>query len=128
MAARATGRLYDRALAPFDLNAMQFAILNNIGRRGAVPTMDLAEMLSLERTTLYRALSVLQRRNLIATEPGHGREQILSLTDSGQSLRKDAGAAWEEVQENFVSAFGSEWEILLGHLRRARVIAEENAD
>lgn len=124
IAARATGRLYDRALAPFDLNTMQYAILGNVARAGSLPTMTLAARLSIERTALYRALAVLERRALIRAEPGRGRERILSLTDAGEDLRARAKEAWAVTQDGFVAAFGDQWETFLTMLDRARAISE----
>lgn len=124
IAARATGRLYDRALVPFDLNTMQYAILSNIARAGSIPSMALSARLSVERSALYRALAVLERRGLIHTEPGRGREQILSLTDKGEALRTRAKEAWSITQSAFVAAFGNEWEAFLTMLERARSISE----
>jgi DNA-binding MarR family transcriptional regulator len=128
IAARATGRLYDRALAPFDLNTMQFAILSNIARAGSLPTMALADKLSIDRTALYRALAVLERRGLVRTEAGRGREQILSLTEPGEALRARAKVAWAVAQDAFVGAFGEDWPTFLTLLDRARTISEGMSD
>ena len=111
-------------LAPLGLNAMQYAILNNIGKRGSVATMELAALLSLERTTLYRTLTVLERRSLVETVPGRGREQILSLTAAGQELCQTAAGIWADVQADFVRQFGEDWDFFLSQLRRARAVAE----
>jgi len=128
IAARATGRLYDRALAPFDLNTMQYAILANIARAGSIPTMALSDKLSIERTALYRALAVLERRHLIRTEAGRGREQILSLTDTGDALRLRAKDAWAVTQDAFMEAFGEDWATFLRMLDRARAISDGMSD
>jgi DNA-binding MarR family transcriptional regulator len=128
IAARATGRLYDRALAPFELNTMQYAILANIAQAGRIATMALAEKLSIERTALYRALAVLERRRFIRTEAGRGREQILSLTDTGETLRIRARAAWAVTQDAFVTAFGDDWPTFLSMLYRARALSEGMSD
>lgn len=125
IAARATGRRYDRALAQFDLNTMQFAILSIIARRGSMPSMALSKRLSLERTSLYRGLAVLERRGLVGTEPGHGREQILFLTDSGKALLAEARQVWTDVQDAFIAAFGEDWEELLAMVERVRSVAED---
>jgi DNA-binding MarR family transcriptional regulator len=124
IAARATGRLYDRALAPFDINTMQYAILANVARAGSMPTMALAAKLSIERTALYRALAVLEKRGLIRTEPGRGREHILSLTEDGMAVRLRAKDAWAITQDAFVEAFGEDWPAFLGMLDRVRTISE----
>jgi DNA-binding MarR family transcriptional regulator len=113
---------------PFDLNTMQYAILANIARAGCLPTMALSDKLSIERTALYLALAVLERRGLIRTEPGRGREQILSLTVSGDTLRPRANAAWAVTQDAFVNAFGEDWRAFLGMLARARSISESLGD
>lgn len=128
IAARATGRLYDRAMAPFDLNTMQYAILSNIAGAGSIASMALSARLSIERTALYRALAVLERRGLIRTAPGRGREQVLSLTDKGDALRAQAKEAWSITQNAYVAAFGDEWEAFLTMLSRARSISESMCD
>lgn len=128
MAARATTRLYDKAFAPVGLTVTQYAILASIFRFGEIATMDLASRLCLERTTLYRALAVLEKRDLIASRPGHGREQFLSLTSSGTALRETAFCAWSKVQQMFLEEFGEGWNDLLIQLRRAREIAERQLD
>lgn len=109
IASRAAGRAYDRALAPLDLTTTQHSILSNIKRRGSLPSMELAGVLSLERTALYRAPAVLERRGMITHEPGRGREQILSLTAEGTALPARAKLLWQEVQDGFVAAFGTDW-------------------
>lgn len=124
MAARATTRLYDKALAPVGLNVTQYAILNNIFKAGEIATMNLASRLCLERTTLYRALSILEKRSLIALRPGHGREQLLSLTQAGIELREIAFCEWSKVQKMFVEAFGEEWKDLLNQVRKVQKIVE----
>ena len=128
IAARATGRLYDRALAPFGINTMQYAILANIARAGEMPTMALAARLSIDRTALYRALAVLDRRGLTRSAPGRGREQILSLTDDGLALREEARAVWAETQDAYVAAFGDDWPAFLRLLDRARTISDTLTD
>lgn len=124
MAARATTRLYDRALVPVGLNVTQYAILASIFRAGEIATMDLASKLCLERTTLYRALAVLERRSLIASRPGRGREQFLSLTPSGAALREVAFCEWNKVQKMFLNEFGTGWDDLFNQVCRVRAIAE----
>lgn len=124
MAARATARLYDRALMPLGLNAMQFAILNNVGKHGSVAKMDLAALLSLDRTTLYRALSILDRKGVFDTKAGRGREEIISLTEAGEALRAEALVVWDGAQHEFITRFGPEWGVFLDQVRHARVVAE----
>jgi DNA-binding MarR family transcriptional regulator len=127
MASRATGRAYDRALASLDLNTTQYALLANIGRQAPIASMALSDLLSLERTALYRALVVLQRRGLILAEAGRGREEFLSLTPAGQALWTEARDRWQVVQDRFTAALGKDWQTFLTMTTRARAIAEEIA-
>lgn len=128
MAARATSRLYEKALAPLDLTVAQYGILSGIARSGEIATMELSAQLCLERTTLYRALAVLERRALVATRPGQGREQVLSLTRAGLALRDAALPRWGKVQQMLVEEFGENWEEFLNQIRHACKIAEEKLD
>lgn len=128
MAARATTRLYDKALAPVGLTVTQYAILSSVFGAGEIATMELASTLCLERTTLYRALAVLERRSLVASRPGHGREQLLSLTPSGAALREVAFSVWNRVQKMFLAEFGNGWDNLLEQTRRVRIVAEHQLD
>ena len=124
MAARSVGRLYDEALVPTGLNSSQYAILANIRRQGKVPKMELARLLMMDRTTLYRAVAVLEKRQLVASRrAGSGREETLSLTPEGATLAVEAEVRWEVAQERFVRAFGGDWPQLLGLLRRAQETA-----
>ena len=58
--ARHLSRLYDRWLAPAELSVSQFSILALVDAHGQLKITELADMLSMERTTLVRALKPLQ--------------------------------------------------------------------
>ncbi len=108
-AARASGRAYDAALAPHGINVTQYAILSNADRYGPVPQMRLAEHLEMERTTLYRALAILEKRELLKlTSTSPGPTKSVSLTPAGKALLEAARADWEPLQERFVQAFGAD--------------------
>lgn len=116
-AARASGRAYDAALAPHGINVTQYAILSNVDRYGPVPQMRLAEHLEMERTTLYRALAILEKRGLLsltATPPGPAKS--VSLTPAGKALLEAARGDWEPLQERFEETFGAEGLQQLGEL------------
>jgi DNA-binding MarR family transcriptional regulator len=120
MAARTVGRSYDEKLAPAGINSTQFAILANIGRAGEIATIALADLLQMERTTLYRALNILQRKGLVESRPGKGREQLLVLTDSGVAKHAEAQPLWDQAQTSYTSHLGPKWPRLLKLLRFAQ--------
>lgn len=107
MASRTVGRAYDAALEPVGLNSTQYAILVNVGRYQPVSQMRIADHLSLERTTLYRAVAILEKNgSLKCTGPNEGVAKNLELTPSGEALVKKARIQWEKVQSEFVRSFG----------------------
>jgi DNA-binding MarR family transcriptional regulator len=107
-AARATSNLYEGALAPFGLTATQLAILVGTRLAGAVPLSRLAERLTLDRTSLYRAVRPLQRRGYLRLRPGRTqRERRATLTAKGERLLQEALPIWETTQRGFVAAVGA---------------------
>ncbi len=108
-ASRAISRFYEAAFAPLNLTATQFAILVGVHLHGPVPLMRLADALSLDRTSLYRALRPLTRRGCVRTGPGRvGRERVAMLTPAGRTLLAEALPRWAECQRRFAEAFGPE--------------------
>ena len=124
IASRRVGRVYDAALASLTLNSIQYSILVNIGRRDRVLTIALAELLGMERTTLYRAVAILERRGLVRSEPvGKGRTLQLQLTNAGRALATQAKEAWQGVQNRFVRQFGiGRWAKFLNELHEAEAM------
>jgi DNA-binding MarR family transcriptional regulator len=122
IAGRSAGRAWDDALAPAGVNHTQYAILINILRRQPVTAMTLVELLSMDRTTLYRAVSVLQRQGLVTCEPsGHGKTLLLQLTPQGRKTTDQAWREWRKIQQRFIETFGVDrWDEFLHSLRAAQ--------
>jgi DNA-binding MarR family transcriptional regulator len=107
-AARAVSRLYEEALAPVDLSSTQMTVLMYLGRRGPLPLSDLAANLAMDRTSLYRALRPLERRELVrvrATADRRAKEVLLTV--DGERHLARAMPHWQSAQEKFIEAFGS---------------------
>lgn len=119
-ASRAISRFYEAAFAPLHLTATQFAILVAVNLGGTVPLSRLAEILVLDRTSLYRALKPLVRRRRLRILPGRTRrERIATLTESGRRTLADALPIWERTQRQFVGALGPRaWAALSSGLRQ----------
>ena len=99
-AARATARRYDEALRPIDLTLGQFGTLVMLAELQAVSMHALAELLTMDRTTLTAALKPLQRRALVAVRPDKSdrRSRNVTLTDRGVTLLRSAIPLWKKVQ------------------------------
>ena len=118
-AARAVSRLYDNAIVDAGMSTAQFAVLRNIDRAGELPLSRLAEMLVMERTSLYRMLAPLTRQDWIAIDASpHGRAKIVRLTDAGRTAMAGATTHWSRVQADFVESLGRhEWAALADALQ-----------
>lgn len=119
-AARALSRLYEDALAPVDLSSTQMTVIMFLGRRGPMPLSDLADALAMDRTSLYRALRPLDRRELVrirATADRRAKEVLLTV--DGERHLARAMPHWQRAQDQFIERFGrAAWDRLHGSLTR----------
>lgn len=105
-ASRAITRLYDERLAGSDMTITQFAILRNLAREGGLPLSRLAELLVMERTSLYRTLAPVARHGWVAVEDGAAHSKVAHLTAAGRAAMAAATPAWESVQREMTAALG----------------------
>ena len=93
-------RLYEARLRPHGLRATQFSVLAALSQKGPTPIHDLADLLGLDRTTLTRSASLLERNGWVATKPSQldAREHVLSLTSAGRDKLEAAFPSWKEAQ------------------------------
>lgn len=124
-ASRAVTRLYDGALEGTGMSTVQFSILRNLERAGPLPLMRLAELLVMERTTLYRALAPLELKAWVAIGDGTGRTKTASLTRAGARAVAATAVAWEAAQRKLLAQIGGkEWSALEGSLARLVAAAQ----
>ncbi|MEJ5975154.1 MarR family transcriptional regulator [Novosphingobium sp. PS1R-30] len=119
-ASRAVTRLYDERLATHGMTTTQFAILRNLSRAdGEMPLSRLAERLVMDRTSLYRTLTPIERAGWITLDSGPGRSKLARLTDAGRAVMQGAESDWEAAQEDLLGEVPvHEWQALLGTLGR----------
>jgi DNA-binding MarR family transcriptional regulator len=109
MTARVVGRVYDEALADAGLNVTQYAILVNVGRHQPISLMRLADLLGLERTSLYRAVALMEDNGWLHAEAlGEGVTRVVALTTAGEAILDRAKPLWEKTQAAFLRRFGRE--------------------
>jgi DNA-binding MarR family transcriptional regulator len=101
-AARAIARRYDEAFKPLDLTNGQFATLVTIAGLKQAPMQTLAEHLGMDRTTLTAMLKPLRRRGLVSVRAGatDRRSRLLTLTDRGSNVLREAMPLWRKVQQD----------------------------
>lgn len=98
-AAQAITQVYDEALLPIGLRVTQYSVLRAITMAGTAKITELAEWLSLDRTTLTRNLKLLGKEGLIQVMPGADRRvRAVSLTIEGRNAFQKAVPLWEQGQ------------------------------
>ena len=132
MAARAVTRAYDDALRPVGLRATQVALLAAVAVEGAMSIASLARLIGMDRSTLTRNLSPLEKEGLVAVgSEGWRRSRTLGLTAKGRSRLQKAVPLWEEAQKRLKQELGARrWDDVqssLDHLIRTTSRAQPGA-
>jgi len=108
-ATRRVTQLYDRALAPLDLRATQYALLREIERHQPVTLHPLAEAMVMDRATLGHNIRPLEARGLIRVAVGKDRRsREVSLTAAGRKMLVEARKHWRHAQRVFEGEIGGE--------------------
>lgn len=117
-ASRAVTRVYDDRLASAGLTTTQFSVLRNLARHGDLPLSRLADLLVMDRTSLYRTLAPIEARGLVAVSvESRGRAKRAALTPAGRAKMESATAAWEACQREIVAALDpAQWRALEAQL------------
>ncbi|PVB60530.1 MarR family winged helix-turn-helix transcriptional regulator [Labrenzia sp. 011] len=108
-AARAVSRHYDRLARRTGITAAQFSVLAAIARTDRGNTGELAERLSMERTTLVRNAALLERKGLVrASVAEEARGKCYRLTERGAALLEEAMPLWRQAQNDVKEHLGGE--------------------
>lgn len=107
---RTITREFDRALRGHGLRATQFTLLSALHLAGPQPIGDLAELLSVDRTTLTRNLAVAEQHGLVTlhADPDDARSRIASITPKGTRALTAALPAWQVTQQRLTEEIGDE--------------------
>lgn len=96
---RAISNIYDAALAPTGIKITQFSLLRAVERSEPIAISELADDMALDRTTLARNLSLLERDRLIALSAGEDRRVTeVRLTQAGRRTIEKAIPIWNATQ------------------------------
>ena len=122
-ATRILAQHMDQGLAQVGLKSTQFSLLVTLKQAGAVPLTQLADLLTLERTTLTRNLKPMLEKGWVKKVSGEDqRVKLISITDTGRSLLEQAEPIWRKSQMNVVDKLGEvSW---LEHYRAVDDIAD----
>src|ERR687898_2370627 len=117
-AARAITQLYDNAFKSSGLLSTQLVVLDAICNNDSIRISDLAKQQGMDRTTLTRNLSVLERQGFIKISSGKDhRTRIVTATQKGRSAVAKAIPLWIEVQRKVKQQMGEDvWLNLIQNL------------
>ena len=126
-AARAITLLYDDAFKSTGLLSTQFNVLQAIYNIDSIRISDLANKLGMDRTTLTRNLSVLERQGFIKISQGKDqRTRIVTATQKGRSAVSKTILLWNEVQRKVKQEMGeNSWRELMQNLGQLVKVTEQ---
>src|SRR3974390_1140882 len=118
MAARAVTRLYDEVLRSVGLRATQLAVLVAAANESVVSITALANFMGMDRSTLTRNLTPLEREGLIRVgNEGWRRSRTVAITHKGRARLREALPLWERAQDMMRQKLGSRrWPLIMANL------------
>ena len=126
-AARAVTLLYDNAFRSSGLLSTQLGVLHVIYKSDSIRISHLAKDLGMDRTTLTRNLSVLQRQGFIKISSGKdNRTRIVTITNKGRTTIAKAIPLWNDVQNKVKEQMGETlWNELMVNLSQFVKVADQ---
>ena len=114
-AARRVTSFYDAALKPCGLKVTQMTLITAIRVLEPVTIKRLANAIVMDRTTLSRNVSLLNKKGMIDIEPGEDlRTRRLSLTEQGHTALVASFPLWQKAQVEIINELGKDrWASLL---------------
>jgi DNA-binding MarR family transcriptional regulator len=118
MAARAVTRFYDERLRPAGLRATQLSVLVAVASDEVTSITALAAFMGMDRSTLTRNLSPLEKQSLIKVgAEGWRRSRTIEITSKGRARLRDALPLWEDAQKALQKQLGERsWDAMRSHL------------
>ena len=127
-ASRAVCHLYDLVLAPLQLKATQFSMLQAIAGAGEIAHCDLARQSAASEETFSRRLASARKNGWVSMRIGNQQRRLYQLTEEGLAVYRAALPHWERAQERMRRELGDiEWQKLIGfadRLTQAAIRAE----
>ncbi|MBI3860499.1 MAG: winged helix-turn-helix transcriptional regulator [Planctomycetia bacterium] len=125
-ASRILARAFDACLESAGLNVTQLAVLRAIQRHPGEPLSRVAQDLCMDRTSLYRAVTPMQRDGWVRVSTGaDARSRAAKLTSRGCHVLEAADPTWGRLQTDIVERFGRDkWALLIAELERLAACTE----
>lgn len=109
---RATNSLttfYDDALQELGISTKQYSLLRNLSRLGEASTVELADFVNLERSTVTRNLKPLLSNGWVFDMAVKGsRSHRYAVTKAGEEKLDETVIFWQKAQDDIAGALGEE--------------------
>ncbi len=118
-AMRAVQNLYDEAFRPLGIKGTQYTVLGHAFSYGPITLTKLADIMVLDRTTLARNLSPLEKKGLIEIKSGNDRRtRYIDITEEGRMVLSKALPLWKETQKRIKDEIGKEnWGSMISNMK-----------
>ena len=104
---RTITQVYDAILAPSGLHITQFTLLATLAEASPISISGLANLMVMDRTTLTRDLSLLNKQEWVRIEVGKDRRlRVVTLTEEGQQVLAQALPLWQQAQNQMLDWLG----------------------
>ena len=129
-AARAITLLYDNAFKSSGLLSTQFGVLQVLCDIDSIQISDLAGKLGMDRTTLTRNLSVLERDGFIKISQGKDhRTRNVTATQKAHVAVSKTNLIWSEIQCKVKQKLGENlWRELMHNLTELLKVTDQLTD
>ncbi|MCV0426947.1 MAG: MarR family winged helix-turn-helix transcriptional regulator [Roseibium sp.] len=108
-AARAVSRYYNGLARQVGMTAGQFSVLVAVRQARDETTGQLADRLSMDRTTLVRNVALLERDGLLKSAPvREGKAKCYRVTERGEDLLQEALPLWRKAQSEVKALLGND--------------------
>src|SRR5215469_11528634 len=104
---RLISRVYNEALSARALTVSQFNILTVIVRGEPVAPHQISAVLQIEKSSLSRNIDLMRRNGWIITK-NTGRRSLISVTEKGRHVYKNALPFWKDAQQKALKLAGEE--------------------
>ncbi|HWU53897.1 MAG TPA: MarR family winged helix-turn-helix transcriptional regulator [Rhizomicrobium sp.] len=122
-AARAITSVYDQEMRPYGIRGTQFTLLTTLMLMGERPIGELAEFLSMDRTTLTRNIALLEAKGWTRsrTSEADARSHVVSVTGAGEKMVRKALPAWRAAQAKVANIIGPAGVAAMRRLTQAEI-------
>lgn len=108
-AANAITTFYDESLQELGISTKQYSLLRNLSRLGESSTVELANFVNLERSTVTRNLKALLSNGWVCDLAAKGsRSHRYIVTEAGEKKLDETVILWQKAQDDIQEMLGKE--------------------